>query len=249
MFADLWIPCLSPQPVSLLFISPQNLYSLEWNWSVKEDKKKSWQVLTSRSDSLEETEDRDSKRHLATEKEVNPQTNWRKWLPQTERGTLTVHWKHLATELATRRLLLSYSGAGSTELSPKPAGLNEGFGRRNQDLLAQKAGVTPPGRLLVLWQYIRRHLAAESDETPQAGWRYLASTLGTRDSETQKVTSPDGPEVLWQYIGSTWQQNLLPGDCCSPAQVQDQLSSVQNQQVPTKDLADEIRTYWHKRQV
>ena len=28
--------------------------------------------LTSRSDSLEETEDRDSKRHLATEKEVTP---------------------------------------------------------------------------------------------------------------------------------------------------------------------------------
>ena len=31
--------------------------------------------LTSRSDSLEETEDRDSKRHLATENEVTPQTN------------------------------------------------------------------------------------------------------------------------------------------------------------------------------
>ena len=41
-------------------------------------------------------------------------------------------------------------GAGSTELNPKPAGPYEGFGRRNQDLLVQKAGVTPPGRLTVL---------------------------------------------------------------------------------------------------
>ena len=30
MFADLWIPCFSPQPVGLLFISPQHLYSLKW---------------------------------------------------------------------------------------------------------------------------------------------------------------------------------------------------------------------------
>ena len=70
--------------------------------------------------------------------------------PRRIKGTLTVHWKYLATKLLARRLLLTCSGAGSTELSPKPAGLNEGFGRRNQDLLAQKAGVTPPGRLLVL---------------------------------------------------------------------------------------------------
>ena len=37
MFADLWIPCFSPQPVSLLFISPQHLYSsvlrrVQWRW-------------------------------------------------------------------------------------------------------------------------------------------------------------------------------------------------------------------------
>ena len=74
----------------------------------------------------------------------------------------------MATELATRRLLLSYSGAGSTELSPKPAGHQEGFGRQNQDLLAQNADVTPPDRLEVLGQYIRRHLAADTDVTPQA---------------------------------------------------------------------------------
>ena len=70
--------------------------------------------------------------------------------PRRIEGTLTVYWKHLATKLVARRLLLTCSGAGSTELSPKPAGPYEGFGRRNQDLLAQKAGVTPPGRLMVL---------------------------------------------------------------------------------------------------
>ena len=70
--------------------------------------------------------------------------------PRRIEGTLTVHWKHLAAESAARRLLLSCSGAGSTELSPKPAGPYEGFGRRNQDLLAQNADVTPPGRLKVL---------------------------------------------------------------------------------------------------
>ena len=148
--------------------------------------------LTSRSNSLEEIEDR------------IPGSTWQqklKWLPrQTEgtwqyirrhfavntesdfprriEGTSTVHWKHLAAESAARRLLLSCSGAGSTELSPKPAGPYEGFGRRNQDLLAQNADVTPPGRLKVLWQYIRRHLAADTGVTPQADWRYLASTLG-----------------------------------------------------------------------
>ena len=88
--------------------------------------------------------------------------------PSHIRGTLTVHWKYLATKLLARRLLLTCSGAGSTELSPKPAGPYGGFGRRNQDLLAQKAGVTTPGR----------HLAAETDVTPQADWRYLASTSG-----------------------------------------------------------------------
>ena len=134
--------------------------------------------LTNRSDSLEETEDRDSKRHLANRERSNPQTSWRKRLPQTEQGTLTVHWKHLATELATRRLLLSCSGAGSTELSPKQAGPYEGFGRRNQDLLAQNADVTPPGRLKVLWQYSRRHLAADTSVTPQAESEVLDSTSG-----------------------------------------------------------------------
>ena len=57
-----------------------------------------------------------------------------------------------------------------------------------------------------------------------------------------KVTSPDRQKVLRQYIGSTQQQNARPGDCSSPTQVQDQQSSVQNQQDPTKDLADKIRT-------
>ena len=70
--------------------------------------------------------------------------------PRQKKGTLTVYWKHLAAESATRRLLLTCSGAGSTELSPKPAGPYEGFGRRNQDLLVQKAGATPPDRLMVL---------------------------------------------------------------------------------------------------
>ena len=68
--------------------------------------------------------------------------------PRRIEGTLTVHWKHLAAESAARRLLLSCSGAGSTQLSPKPAGPYKGFGR--QDLLEQNADVTPPGRLKVL---------------------------------------------------------------------------------------------------
>ena len=70
--------------------------------------------------------------------------------PRQKKGTLTVYWKHSAAESAARQLLLTRSGAGSTELNPKPAGPYEGFGRRNQDLLVQKAGVTPPGRLMVL---------------------------------------------------------------------------------------------------
>ena len=70
--------------------------------------------------------------------------------PRQKKGTLTVYWKHSAAESTTRRPLFSSSGAGSTEPSPEPAGSYEGFGRRNQDLLAQKAGVTPPGRLMVL---------------------------------------------------------------------------------------------------
>ena len=61
----------------------------------------------------------------------------------------------------------------------------------------------------------------------------------------EKVTSPDGSKgtltVHWKH--------LQPGDCCSPTQVQDQQSSVQNQQDPRKDLADKIRTYWHKMQM
>ena len=128
------------------------------------------------------------------------------------KGTLTVHWKYLATKLVARRLLLTCSGAGSTELSPKPAGLNEGFGRRNQDLLAQKAGVTPPGRLLVLWQYIWRHLAAESDETPQADWRYLAST--SRDS-WQVKHKKWLPQTAQRYFDSTLE--ALGNKICCPA--------------------------------
>ena len=65
--------------------------------------------------------------------------------PRQKKGTLTVYWKHSAAESAARQL-----GAGSAEPNPKPAGPYEGFGRRNQDLLVQKAGVTPPGRLMVL---------------------------------------------------------------------------------------------------
>ena len=30
MLADLWCPCLSSQPVGILYISPQHLYSLKW---------------------------------------------------------------------------------------------------------------------------------------------------------------------------------------------------------------------------
>ena len=76
--------------------------------------KQKWLIGRNRRQRFQET--------LGNRERSDPQTDWRKWLPQTEQGTLTVHWKHLATELATRRLLLSYSGAGSTELSPKPAG-------------------------------------------------------------------------------------------------------------------------------
>ena len=57
--------------------------------------------------------------------------------PRQKKGTLTVYWKHSAAESTTRRSLSPSSGAGPTELTPEPAGSYKGFGRRNQDLLAQ----------------------------------------------------------------------------------------------------------------
>ena len=138
--------------------------------------------LTSRSDSLEETEDRDSKRHLATEKEVTPQTNWRKWLPQTERGTLTVHWKHLATELATRRLLLSYSGAGSTELSPKTS--------RTLDRIWQtKSGPTGTKCRCNSPRQIKGTRTVHQETSGSRHWR----------------DSPDRVKVLGSTLGDSWQ--------------------------------------------
>ena len=155
MFADLWNPCLSPKPVSFLFISPQNLYSLEWKLLVRGKTRR-------RTDRF----------------------NRQEWLIGRNRR------------------------------------------QRFQEILGNKEWSDSPDKLKV-----------------------LGSTTGDTWQQTQKVTSPDGSKVLWQYIGSTWQQKVQPGDCCSPAQVQDQQSSVQNQQDPTKDLADEIRTYWNKMQM
>jgi len=168
------------------------------------------------------------RRHLAARTDVTPQADWRYLastsgdsrqrdtksdFPRRLRGTSTVHWKHLATKLVARRLLLTCSGAGSLSSVQKPAGPYEGFGRRNQDLLVQKAGVTPPGRLMVLWQYIRRHLATRTDVTPQETrsseiqrksdilrqeGRYSDSTVKYKEKQHPQT----GRKVLWQYIGN-----------------------------------------------
>ena len=148
--------------------------------------------------------------------------------PRRIKGTLTVHWKYLA-----RRLLLTCSGAGSTELSPKPA-----EGRCNSprqivgtltvhlETSGSRKWRDSPGRLRVLGKYIKGLVTVKHK-------KWLPQT----DRGTQTVHR--------KHLAT----NSLPGDCCSPAQVQDHWAQSRNQQALTKDLADEIKTYWCRRQV
>ena len=106
----------------------------------------------------------------------------------------------------------------NTELSPKTAGPYKGFGRRNQGPTGTKCRCNSPRQIEGTRQYIRRHLAADTEVTPPDRLKVLGSTL--------------------EALGSRQ---------CSPATVtllhrsRTRKSSVQKQQAPTKDLADEIR--------
>ena len=153
MFADLWIPYFSPQPVGVLFISPQHLYSLKWKLKCEgsqEEELAGWQTkVTPQEENRKQTPGDTWKQWLKwLHKRVLDSTTSDTWqwttkrLPQTDRGTQTVHWKHSATN--------SLPGDCCS-----PAQVQDQLSSvQNQ----QKAGVTPPGRLLVLWQYIRWHL-------------------------------------------------------------------------------------------
>ena len=109
----------------------------------------------------------------------------------------------MAADSAARRLLLSCTGAGSTQSS------------------VQK----------------------QQDPTKD-----LADEIRALLKQNYRSDFPRQIEGTWQYIGSTWQQTVQPGDCNSPAQEQEQ-HRVQSkkQQDPTKDLADKIRALLKQR--
>ena len=96
------------------------------------------------------------------------------------------------------------------------------------------------------WQ-VSTNRSDSLEETEDKNPKILGKGEWSDSPDIERSDFPRQNEVLWQYIGSTWLSQ--PGDCCSPTQVQDQQSSVQNQQEPTKDLADEIRNLWHRRQM
>ena len=82
----------------------------------------------------------------------------------------------LGISLATA--VLPHRSRNNTELSPKNSRTLQKIWQTKSGPTGTNADATPPGKLKVLWQYSRRHLAADTGVTPQADWRYLASTSG-----------------------------------------------------------------------
>ena len=73
MFADLWIPYFSPQPVGILFISPQHLYSLKWKLKCEGSQEEELTGLTDKSNSLRRNQETDPRRYLETATKVTSQ--------------------------------------------------------------------------------------------------------------------------------------------------------------------------------
>ena len=145
--------------------------------------------------------------------------------PRRIEGTLTVHWKHLAAESAARRLLLSCSGAGSTELSPKPAGPYEGFGRSGPT--GTKCRCNSP-------RQIEGTLTVHLETSGSRHWC-------DSPDRSKKVTSPGKIEgtltVHRKHLASA------VGDCCSPAPEQGHRAQSKNQQNPTKIFGRKTEPY------
>ena len=78
-------------------------------------------------------------------------------------------------------------GRNKTELSPKQQDPTKRFGRRNQGPTETKTQkLLPPDRFEGTWQYIRRHLATDSEVTPPDRLKALGSALGDTWQQTQK---------------------------------------------------------------
>ena len=161
--------------------------------------------LTDKSNSSRRKQKTDPRRYLETVAKVTSQestwqynkwhlaVNHKKTSPDGQRYSDST-LEALSNKLVARRLLLTCSGAGSTELSPKPA-----EGRCNSPRQID-------GTLTV-----HRETSDSRKRRDSPGrLRYLAST--SRDSWQWNTKSdfPRRTEVLIQYIGSTWQQTRCP---------------------------------------
>ena len=107
MLADLWCPCLSSQPVGILYISPQHLYSLKWKLKCGGRQKRRANRFDRKQVQLPQEDyywyfDKYIGEHLAARINVTPSVSVGTLTVQLETPSgLLVLWQHIWRHLAT----------------------------------------------------------------------------------------------------------------------------------------------------
>ena len=106
--------------------------------------------------------------------------------PRQIEGTWQYIRRHLAADSAARRLQLN-TEAGTTQSSvQKQQDPTKDLADEIRALLKQRCSSNSPRQIEGTRQYIRRHLAADTEVTPSNRLKVLGSTLGFIRQQTEK---------------------------------------------------------------
>ena len=152
-----------------------------------------------------------------------------KWPPQTDRKVLWQYVESTRERTRTRRLLLSYSGAELTELSPETSRTLGRSRQTNTGPTNTKCRCNSPRQIKGtqetsrdIWQQLLTWLLRQSEGI----WQYIWKRLDKRQKKSDFPRRIKGtPTVKSEALSNKHSQ---PGNCCSSAQEQAQDLSADN---------------------
>ena len=151
---------------------------------------------------------------------------WRKIRRRADRfdirsNSLEENWRqdtrrYLAADSAARRLQFSCTEVGTTQSSVqrKQQDPTKDLADEIRALLKQRHRSDSPRQIEGTRQYIRRHLAADTEVTPPDRLKVLGSTLGDTWQQTQKWL----PQTDWRYLAVHW-KHLAAGSAARRLQL------------------------------